>query len=79
MKPSGNCPKCRRSYNDVQYTEHHILPKRFYKGSFFTIDLCRECHDKLELKIPQKEEMPRAFYFIVVNTFVGYEIVKDYG
>ena len=35
-------------------TKHHILPKRFFKSKparQFTFELCRECHDELEMNI----------------------------
>ena len=41
------------------------------------MSICRACHDALEKRIPPKKQMPRSFYFLVVNDFLEYEAVKD--
>ena len=71
------CPKCNQPYTRVQCTYHHVLPKRFFPGSHVKVDLCRECHDKLELRIPLRPRLPRRFYFEVVNNFMGFGRVFD--
>lgn len=71
-----SCPKCGLEFSaTVQLTRHHILPKRFYPGSWETIELCRSCHDLIETKIPVKKKMPDQFYYDVVNDFLGGKVV----
>ena len=71
------CPKCMCSWTQVQHTRHHIVPKRIGTGDPQVISLCRSCHDRLERRIPTDRVMPRSFYFLVVNNFLGYTAVKD--
>ena len=73
-----HCPKCRKEYGyEVMFTEHHVLPRRFFPGSALVVDLCRTCHDELEKRIPLKEKMPANFYYLVVNNFLGYKLLKE--
>jgi len=76
MRPP-ECPKCGCSWSQVQHTKHHIIPLRLKTGDTQTISLCRADHDLLERRIPTDRVMPRSFYFLVVNNFLGYEAVKD--
>lgn len=71
----GCCPKCHKSYDDVMYTEHHILPKRLFRGSWDVISICRGCHDLLEKEIPFSEKLPVSTYYLIVNNFLGYHAV----
>jgi hypothetical protein len=47
------CPKCMQVR---VLTKHHILPKRYFRGSP-VIELCRQCHDALEQEILQAERV----------------------
>ncbi len=73
----GTCPHCGNPYDDVRRnkTRHHIFPKRFFRGSWETIELCRLCHNGLENNIPVKKKMPDNFYYEVVNLFFGRKVV----
>lgn len=51
MKVKKSCPHCRL-YKPM--TTHHIYPHRHFGNGLLTFDLCRKCHDKLELLIPYK-------------------------
>lgn len=74
------CPKCGGVFGtEVQRTRHHLLPKRFFRGSRETIDICRRCHDALERRIPFKRRLHESFYYLVVNNFLGYEAVRYDG
>lgn len=73
----SHCPKCDCPFGQVQHTFHHVLPRRFFPGSDIKISICRKCHDELEKRIPTKQQMPRSFYFLVVNNFLEYQAVKD--
>ena len=72
-----HCPKCGCPFGQVQHTQHHILPRRFFPGSDLKISICRADHDLLERRIPVNKKMPRSFYFLVVNNFLEYEAVTD--
>ena len=61
------CPKCHRN---VRLTRHHILPKRFFKGSGDRILICRLCHDELELRIPQKTKLTEEEYYQILYKFL---------
>ena len=70
------CPKCGREFGyEVQRTKHHVYPRRFYRGSSLTIDICRACHDQLERRIPAKTRLYDEFYILVVNNFLGYKAI----
>lgn len=82
-KPSGirkkknkkTCPACKgKSYG---LSGHHILPKRFFPQALggcgsrnpSVIYLCRDCHDEIELEIPQDEMLRIREYFSIVEKF----------
>lgn len=71
----GHCPKCGKSYEEVMFTRHHILPKRLFRGSRATIDLCRGCHDDIEKRIPFRLKLPVSTYYLIVNNFLGFQAV----
>ena len=75
MKHHGCCPKCGRPFGEVQASEHHVMPTRFFRNPFIIIVLCTECHAQLEKRIPQGRQMSLAFYFMVVNNFLGFKAV----
>ncbi len=63
------CPVCGKV---KEPTRHHILPKRHFgngnKNKGGIVKICRKCHDKIEIKIPQKK-MPAGFYYLILSTF----------
>lgn len=71
------CPKCDCPFTQVQHTQHHILPRRWWGGIGPTLSICRGCHDQLEKCIPADRRMPKSFYFLVVNNFLGFDAVRD--
>ena len=62
----GECPVCKKT---GQLTRHHILPRRFFRGSKKHVFVCRVCHDEIEKEIPKYEEMPIVFYGLVLDKF----------
>jgi ribosomal protein S27E len=62
------CPFCKKTGTR---TRHHILPKRHYRNSPFYAVICRKCHNKLEVFIPQ-EYVPPVECFYIVWTFYKY-------
>jgi len=63
----GMCPICKE-YRPL--TRHHILPRRFFKKrSKDTLDICRKCHDRVEMNIPLKTEQSIDFYYKVLSLF----------
>ena len=56
-------------------TSHHILPKRFFKSKparEFTFELCRECHDELEVEIQKlgEDRLHEMRYIKVLIKFI---------
>jgi len=70
---NGNiCPACLTLYTNViehQKTEHHIYPKRFFKGRGGKIEMCRTCHNELEKLIPQKTQLAKERYWSILKRF----------
>ncbi len=68
MMKYGLCPKCLEY---KRLTRHHILPRRIFRKqrSPPILDLCRDCHDILENKIPYKRKS-KSFYFNVAKNFL---------
>lgn len=64
----GICPKCKE---DKPLTRHHVFPKRFYKKSRKTLDVCRDCHSELEFYIPQQQKMCDRYYTKIIDLFLG--------
>ena len=79
------CPKCGVAFaqvkpipvGEVEHTYHHILPFRYWGDAGPKVSICRSCHTALEKKIPPCRRMPKSFYFLVFNNFIGVELVKD--
>ena len=48
MKTFGNCPLCGKNYSKRnRRTEHHILPKVWYKGEEnCKVEVCQTCHQR---------------------------------
>ena len=68
-KVYGLCPKC------IKYkylTRHHVLPQRFYKKIKQTpiLYICRDCHDKLERKIPVYPRLRSERYLEIAQDFL---------
>lgn len=71
-----DCPKCGKH---AYLTRHHILPKRHFGSRGPTIDICRECHDSLEVMISgaeyrensgKRKKMRRHEYYRVLIQFM---------
>jgi hypothetical protein len=76
-EPGNYCPKCGVFYlrgahpaHKRAKSKHHVLPRRFYGKTDHTIELCRQCHDKLEKMIPF-ELQPIWFYEWIIIKFYG--------
>lgn len=70
-KNIGDCPVCNRSYcNDNPKTSHHICPKRYFGGSGGTFELCRNCHNALERKIPYAPKLSKVEYESILQNFL---------
>lgn len=69
MPRRKTCPKCGK----VKFmTSHHVFPKRFFgENKKDRVELCRDCHDKLEKYIPVKEKQDKQFYVLIVSFFLG--------
>lgn len=67
----GKCPVCSQTYtrkNPMSF--HHLLPKRFFNGEGPKKELCRLCHNILELIIPEKTKLSEYEYERMFYTFV---------
>ena len=56
-------------------TVHHVLPKRFFKSKpakEFTFELCRECHNEVEVAIQQlgEDRLHEMRYIKVLIKFI---------
>lgn len=53
----SECPMCHKSFNTGKRkkTEHHIIPLLLNPLTKITMDLCEECHGKLNKLTGQKE------------------------
>lgn len=63
------CPKCLT----LQFgTRHHIYPRRFFGDSENApiLFICRKCHDFLELRIPEMQELEPEDYLQLVREFL---------
>lgn len=62
------CPKCGER---KLATRHHLWPKRHYgtERNSRVVILCKECHRKLEMRIPYKR-IPHRFYVAIYLTFM---------
>jgi len=65
------CPKC---FEVRKLTEHHILPRRFYKFNKHVIYLCRKCHDNIEVIISKLESENNGR----LDTDGYYKVIKDF-
>lgn len=68
----GICTKCLKRTN---LTQHHELPRRFFKGHGAVIMLCRKCHDKIESIIPTEKKLERKDYRQITKNFLENRIV----
>lgn len=63
------CPGCGVV---KKMTKHHILPKRHFRvGGGQILLICRECHNELELLIPQKRVKDVMFYYHIIVKFLN--------
>jgi len=67
-KKTRECEKCGAKKN---LTKHHILPRRHFGVFGQKIDLCRRCHDELELRIPFKK-LKQYEYYRILNNFLNH-------
>ena len=72
MKNETVCPKC---FEMKKLTEHHILPRRFYKFNKHIIYLCRECHNNIEIVVSKLEfdnngKLDKDGYYKVIKDFI---------
>jgi len=61
------CPRCHQLRH---LTDHHILPKHVFGLGGHTVEICRECHNELEIQIARLERVilskfPGAFVILV--------------
>jgi len=68
----GFCVVCGEPYTiDNPKTRHHILPKRFFGGNGGLFKICRNCHNKLENKIPSKKRLQPWQYKQILLNFIN--------
>ena len=86
---SKRCPKCgvkyaknrkHHLYKRRHKSRHHVLPQRHFGSGGETYDICRGCHNQLELWITEAEKrhqsfgndlpMPRGKYYAVFFRFM---------
>lgn len=71
-KKIERCPVCQKIYDfNNQKTNHHVLPKRFFKGIGDRYELCRKCHDRLERDIPRFQKLAHQTYYRILNRFIA--------
>lgn len=71
---SEDCPKCKKPKD---LTKHHVFPKRYFGNgnkNNSTIQLCRDCHNELELLIPL-EQKPKKFYLTLTWAWLTNSLV----
>ena len=63
-----DCPKCKQN---KPLSKHHILPVRHYgqNGGPY-VEICRECHDQLELLIPFEPKLELKDYLNIYRSFL---------
>jgi len=65
------CPKCGKRRN---LTRHHIVPVKLETGNEASIEICRECHDHIEVTIRYLEyevlRTSQQIYWQAVNQFL---------
>ena len=64
---AGYCPKCGLV---KRLTKHHIYPQRFFGKEGPTKLLCRDCHDELELIIPDLIKLSKRRYWEIYYDFL---------
>lgn len=72
----GMCPRCGQL---VWLTKHHVFPQRFFgkteDGNVAVVLLCRECHDELELLLPEWERFSEKEYLAITFGFIQNESI----
>jgi len=68
------CSACGVRYSNKRKkkrykTKHHIYPCRFFAWSP-TIDLCQQCHEELEKRIPRLVKKSKLWYVKVLSEFL---------
>ena len=70
---NGICPKC---FYNKRLTNHHVLPRRFFGGNDSKLLLCRECHDEIELILPEHRELLPHEYYEVTEAWLKGQTVR---
>jgi hypothetical protein len=65
------CEKCEEL---KKRTKHHVFPKRWFGRKGIKINLCRDCHDKIEKIIPKYQRMPKKWYSDINSVWLGKNI-----
>jgi len=67
-----NCPVCNNPYTEGNWkTHHHILPRRYFNGNGEKFELCRNCHNKLEMLIPFAPQLTEWEYYRILLNFLA--------
>lgn len=64
------CVKCLEIKSG---TRHHVYPQRFFGGEGPILWLCRQCHDALEVIIPQHTQLHKEDYLTMAREFLVLE------
>ena len=73
------CPVCHKPYTpDNWRSHHHIYPKRFFQGEGELFELCRNCHNRLELLIPIRQLLAKQEYIRILNHFITHHCAKRF-
>jgi hypothetical protein len=67
---TGLCPRCLRIRG---LSKHHAFPRRFFgngNGNQSTLFLCGECHDEIEVIIPQSFRLSKEQYLELHRQFL---------
>jgi len=67
---------CARCLIVKRLTKHHIFPKRFFGSNPGSpiLHLCRDCHNDIEVHIPQHTELERDEYLAIAVEFLKGEL-----
>lgn len=86
----GLCPICGLPYQigssmPRRKSRHHLFPRRWYRGSKFTIDVCQKCHDEFHRLFKREDRWSKleCIYFWVtfcnfkcIDTLTAYPAIK---
>jgi len=63
----GYCPKC---HEVKDLTQHHIWPKRFFRGGYGKLSICRNCHDEIETILPRYVKLSKEDYLWITKIWL---------